>query len=953
MNTGPHIPPPAVEREALDEYTELLVGDCRAAMRSLPAESVHCIVVSIPYFGLRAYGTAPQLWGVTDPDCIHEWAPASRPRQRGGGPESLSSKQRSNRGSAEIVTAQRPESKPLSIQAGGSVAINPAPEDATRGRIKGNGEAGPLFVDVGLKAEAAQQGAQAQSEGWTPCRDGCPPDLVNAPIPIKDPPQPVVDVVVGDGGNAYSSTLAGMDASSGEDLGEFATPNRPAVDGGPSACGLLADRAVRGYEIPNELSEALVQADEANAAVVHHVSVGHHQSEKVGEVGAPTLQPVELNSVTSKAILDQPAFAAPLGADRVKSLPALPQGAGNGGATHGAMDGLLGGMETLLTCPGAGAAFRGIALPDADNLAAHGADEISPAAAGGELILTTAGADLAGASIVSRDGEASAANCADSINDQAGLFPLPLGFTGTRTEAPPGGLGGIDSELLPAGLAGQSNGGLEEAPALGGAGLSASRLAGGRGEVPSADCTANNDGHTPMVCKKCGSVKCEWGSEPTIQQFTANTVEVFGEAWRVLRKDGTCFLNIGDSWVTAPGSGRGVPERASLANGGGEPHRSGMDKTGAGPRPLNLCLIPERLAIALQDAGWTVRSRIIRANRNPMPESIQWVRWERCRVKVKPTRRAEPDSYHAQAYGDRPQAAREGKEFADQSGVWEPCAGCKKCEANGGYVLRRGSGRPAKAHEHIWMLTKGGGNYWDAEAVREAASGNAHSRGSGLNPKRAGANSRETRSNPSFQGNDSVTGRHMRDVWTMTSQSYQGAHFATFPERLPELCIKASTSEKGCCPSCGAPWARVIELGEPNRAQQQACGGDASGEYHGQAVKEYAGTGAEDASAVKARILAGMRERKTTGWRPTCRCAPAEPVPATVLDFCGGSGTTAVAARRLRRHSILVELKREYCGLLRERVLAEPWGGKAVRIKRVRPVKPKAPQTVLDFGKDE
>ena len=61
---------------------------------------------------------------------------------------------------------------------------------------------------------------------------------------------------------------------------------------------------------------------------------------------------------------------------------------------------------------------------------------------------------------------------------------------------------------------------------------------------------------------------------------------------------------------------------------------------------------------------------------------------------------------------------------------------------------------------------------------------------------------------------DVNAGRNLRSVWTIATQPYPGAHFATFPEALVEPCVKAGTSERGVCPECGAPWVREVERGE-------------------------------------------------------------------------------------------------------------------------------------------
>jgi hypothetical protein len=170
-----------------------------------------------------------------------------------------------------------------------------------------------------------------------------------------------------------------------------------------------------------------------------------------------------------------------------------------------------------------------------------------------------------------------------------------------------------------------------------------------------------------------------------------------------------------------------------------------------------------------------------------------------------------------------------------------------------------------------------------------------------------------------MQTNDVVGNRNLRTVWTIPTGQYSGAHFAVFPERIPEIAILAGTSQHGYCPVCGRGYRRIIEKGAQLAEQQRACGADLTGGYHGQATKEYEKAQSQNASETKRRILAGMRDRKTVGWEPTCTCDAGEPVHGIVLDPFLGSGTTAMVAERLGRRWIGCELNREYEPLIRER----------------------------------
>lgn len=145
------------------------------------------------------------------------------------------------------------------------------------------------------------------------------------------------------------------------------------------------------------------------------------------------------------------------------------------------------------------------------------------------------------------------------------------------------------------------------------------------------------------------------------------------------------------------------------------------------------------------------------------------------------------------------------------------------------------------------------------------------------------------------------------DVWRITTKPYSGAHFATFPPDLVEPCIKAGTSEKGCCRACGKPWERVVEKpfkgdGNPYGYEERLSVGNKMRMSGDQFAKWNAANPA-----------------KHLGWRPACTCG-GSPVPCTVLDPFGGSGTTGMVARQECRQCILIELNPEYAAMHRERV---------------------------------
>jgi hypothetical protein len=131
---------------------------------------------------------------------------------------------------------------------------------------------------------------------------------------------------------------------------------------------------------------------------------------------------------------------------------------------------------------------------------------------------------------------------------------------------------------------------------------------------------------------------------------------------------------------------------------------------------------------------------------------------------------------------------------------------------------------------------------------------------------------------------------------------------------LPERCIKAGTSEKGCCAKCGAPWERIIEKNRPEGWADSGPTTDKEIEIRAQSEAIYGGNQkSRSISDIYGR--ATKSEVRTAGWQPTCKC-DAEVVPCVVLDPFAGSGTTGEVARSLGRKAILIELNPEYAKLI-------------------------------------
>jgi DNA modification methylase len=417
------------------------------------------------------------------------------------------------------------------------------------------------------------------------------------------------------------------------------------------------------------------------------------------------------------------------------------------------------------------------------------------------------------------------------------------------------------------------------------------------------------------------------GLEPTIELFIGHTVAIFREIRRVLRKDATCWVNLGDSYAgggnggggsfakdgiraAKPGSDKNVAARTGSrgVTVKGKRIERGSGRWGGGDvcardlKPKDLCGIPWRVAFALQADGWWLRRDNIWHKTNPMPEST-------------PDR---PTTAHEYLF----LLTKRGHYYYDRHAIQERIAVTtavrmsQDLDAQAGSARANGGTRPNRPMKAVGSRVPSG---WD---TREGHSSNAQIGRYSFARKTkntAGDHGQKPQFRPERPNIDYVGRRNKRSVWTIPTAPFKGAHFATYPPKLIEPCILAGTSAHGCCSQCGAPYKRLIINGEPDLEWQRKSGGDRNGQYHGHNTKDYLKHKAQPASTVKARILAGMLEKKTVAWQPTCKCPDPVVIPCTVLDPFGGSGTTGVVAHQHGRRAILIELNPAYADMARKR----------------------------------
>ena len=372
----------------------------------------------------------------------------------------------------------------------------------------------------------------------------------------------------------------------------------------------------------------------------------------------------------------------------------------------------------------------------------------------------------------------------------------------------------------------------------------------------------------------------EIGQEETVEDYVEKMVEVFREVRRVLRPDGTLWLNLGDSYM-AQKNVAPPPQTIGGQRGMTSDFVPSNSRDQKGLKHKDLIGIPWRVALAMQADGWWLRQDIIWSKPNPMPESVQ----DRC----------------------------------------------------------------TRAHEYIFMFSKKPHYYYDHDAIKEPAQNwgtrdRSEMREGTAVPmlKHHGLKGKVWEENPM---------KNKRSVWTVNTKGYKVAHFAVYPEDLVRPCIRAGTSEGGCCSHCGSPFERqtsnptealkpieaierkgIVLTPEDSALVQwlEENGGDyrisVEGEKHAENWEEVPiSNGRRGELKRKGYTLLHWGVNPVQeGWQPSCTCSlkkeGIKSVPCTVLDPFNGSATTGVVALKEGRHYIGLELNPDYIKLSEERI---------------------------------
>lgn len=267
----------------------------------------------------------------------------------------------------------------------------------------------------------------------------------------------------------------------------------------------------------------------------------------------------------------------------------------------------------------------------------------------------------------------------------------------------------------------------------------------------SIDCVVTSP---PYWGQRDYGVEGQWGMESTLAEHIGNLIILFREIRRVLKTSGTVWLNYGDCYATTP-NGRKAKDIVNDDRGFVDKPFSTIQ---GNMKPKDLCMIPNRLAIALQDDGWWVRSEIIWAKPNPMPESIK----------------------------DRPAVAHEkiflltksSKYFYDAAAVRMPAAPASLDRWTQDIEDQTGSTR-AVGKTNGKMKAVGG-----PKKDKQRGHGRRHE----------GFNDRWDKMSKAEQ---TATGCTLKNVWWVATAAFKDAHFATFPPQLVEICLKAGCPQGG------------------------------------------------------------------------------------------------------------------------------------------------------------
>lgn len=395
-------------------------------------------------------------------------------------------------------------------------------------------------------------------------------------------------------------------------------------------------------------------------------------------------------------------------------------------------------------------------------------------------------------------------------------------------------------------------------------------------KAPRAITAGVRPGADVSVCRKCGAVRVDqqlglekipdclgWATGAACGKcYVCHLVAIFREVRRVLRDDGTVWLNLGDSYTSIghkkSHSGFGT---TTLAGGKSQENMPARENNGPGLKHKDLMGIPWRVALALQADGWYLRTDVVWAKPNALPESVE----------DRPTRAHEFIfllSKKGRYFYDHVAVREPNSQTSGRYGAWNGTATAAAQEEVGGAHGKSSAFTSNLSREEYneRHCTNGRNrrSVWAAEeeeerepSARDGFKRKGSKRETAIPGQQVGTH-REDRAATVPDGM-----RNARTLWHIPTRPFPGAHFAVFPEALIEPCILAGTSAVGCCSMCGAPWRRAV--GEP-----QPADGRGSGNVERKVAAE--GERGRVNTHLGSSIPWSPTTTTTVGWEPTCGC---------------------------------------------------------------------------------
>jgi DNA modification methylase len=354
-----------------------------------------------------------------------------------------------------------------------------------------------------------------------------------------------------------------------------------------------------------------------------------------------------------------------------------------------------------------------------------------------------------------------------------------------------------------------------------------------------------------QFCVLCSAWKGQLGLEPHPQMFIDHLILIFREIKRVLKSNGSLWLNMGDTYC---GSGVSNKDKWTHKESIGTPNKTKLDYNGKWLQPKQLLMIPERIAIAMQEDGWILRNKVVWYKPNHMPSSVK--------------------------------------------------------------------DRLSSSYEFVYLFVKSKKYYFDLDLIRQSYIWAEKDKRS-LKRRVEGKTGKITTKKYSINAvGYHPLGKNPADVWKINTQPSSDywcpnckqfvkmenlkcvlcgtkveAHFATYPEKLVEQCLKASCPQ-WICRRCGKPRTRIIK-------RTNLSGLNPSTSYTANTEWIKHGTG-KSTLHTDLNIL-----RETIGWTD-CGCGIGFE-SGIVLDPFVGSGTTCKVAQKLGLNYIGIDIKKEYC----------------------------------------